>query len=198
MADSSYQKININDTDQETKDIKLIDNGDGTYSISTVLSTSGEQKQIFFERLTDGSSENMAVDGSVTPVIFHIQPPEGEVWRIDGWIIYVEDGGSFDAQKWGNNITITNGFMPRLKRGNNEAVDLLSFGLKSSGDLASISDEFKHLDFGSGNQFVIAKWDFIKTGQYLRLTSDDRLEIVVRDDLTNLVSQFSHIQGYKE
>ncbi len=37
MPDSSYQKFSNNDTTQTPKDIKLTDNGDGTYSISTGL-----------------------------------------------------------------------------------------------------------------------------------------------------------------
>lgn len=35
MADSFYHKINGDDTEQSKKNIKLVDNGDDTFSIST-------------------------------------------------------------------------------------------------------------------------------------------------------------------
>jgi hypothetical protein len=172
---------------------------DGKMSLlrQVTISSTGEQKQLIFKRLVNGSNDNMNVDGSVTPVVFSIAPPAGEVWRIYSWDLYIEDAGSFDAASWGNGITLTNGLMPILNI-NGTDYDMLEFGIKTSGELSSICDGIQHLTFGAGNEIVTAEWDFINSGQYVRLTENDSIKLVVRDDLTNLVNQYTTIKGYKE
>jgi len=161
------------------------------------ISSKGSQKQLFFKRLLDGTNDNMAVDGSATEVVFKLSPPTGEVWRISDWSIYVEDSGTFDAQKWGNGIVLTNGIMPKLSI-NGTVSDMLGFAIKTSGDLSSICDGLNHHTFGSGNEILTAEWRLINNGQYIRLTEDDEIQLVIRDDLTDLVNQYATIKGYIE
>ena len=168
-----------------------------SYFREVTLSTSGAQKPLFFHRLSNGVTTNMAVDGSGTAVIFKVSPPVGEVWRIASWSLYIEDAGSFDPEKWGNGITLTNGITPKLSL-NGTATNLLDFSLLNTGDLSSICDGLQHLNFGTGNEIVTAEWDFIKRGQYIRLTDVDELQLVVQDNLTGLVNQYSTIKGYIE
>ena len=164
---------------------------------SVTIQDSGPQKQLFFKRLENGGSADMNVNGSVTPVVFSASPPAGEVWRIASWSLYVQDGGTFDAEKWGNGITMTNGLLPILNIGGTD-YDMLEFTIKTSGDLSSVCDGLNHLAFGTGDEIVTAEWDFISKGQYVRLTENDSIKLVVQDDLTGLVKQYSLIKGYKE
>jgi hypothetical protein len=164
---------------------------------SVTIQDSGPQKQLFFKRFENGGSADMNVNGSVTPVVFSASPPAGEVWRIASWSLYVQDGGTFDAEKWGNGITMTNGLLPILNIGGTD-YDMLEFTIKTSGDLSSVCDGLNHLAFGTGDEIVTAEWDFISKGQYVRLTENDSIKLVVQDDLTGLVKQYSLIKGYKE
>jgi hypothetical protein len=164
---------------------------------SVTIQDSGPQKQLFFKRFENGGIADMNVNGSVTPVVFSVSPPAGEVWRIASWSLYVQDGGTFDAEKWGNGITMTNGLLPILNIGGTD-YDMLEFTIKTSGDLSSVCDGLNHLAFGTGDEIVTAEWDFISKGQYVRLTENDSIKLVVQDDLTGLVKQYSLIKGYKE
>ena len=164
---------------------------------SVTIQDSGPQKQLFFKRFENGGSADMNVNGSVTPVVFSVSPPAGEVWRIASWSLYVQDGGTFDAEKWGNGITMTNGLVPMVNYGGT-SYDLLDFPLINSGDLSSVSDGINHYAFGAGDEIITAEWSFVANGQYLRLTENDAIQIVVNDDLTGLTKQYSLIKGYKE
>ena len=159
----------------------------------TPYDADGIQRRIFSQRLANGSVDNMAVDGSVTEQVFSVTPPTGEVWRIARWSLFVSDSGTFDTGNWGNGITLTNGLMPKLN-----GVDLLDFPITSTAVLASVGDAIEHYTFGTGNEMVVAKWDFKEAGQYIRLTDTDTLSLVVRDDLTGLDEQYTMISGYKE
>jgi hypothetical protein len=161
------------------------------------ISTTGTQKQLFFNRLLNGTSDNMAVDGSVAPVEFSLSPPTGEIWRVASWGLYIQDTGTFDAEKWGNGVTMVNGLTPMINL-NGTDYDLLDFSIKTSGDLSSVCDGLNHLNCGVGDEIVTAEWDFVSKGQYIRLTENDSIKLVVNDDLTGLVSQYSTIKGYKE
>lgn len=162
------------------------------------LRTTGPQKQLIFKTLADSSGNiNMNVDGSTTEKVFFIQPPTGEVWRISSWSMYVQDSGSFDASKWGNGVVMTNGLMPKISI-NGVVSNMLDFGILNTGDLSRLTHNFNHLTMGTGDEIVTAEWDFIKEGQYLRLTENDQLQIVVRDNLSALVKQATIIRGYKE
>jgi len=161
------------------------------------ISTAGPQKQLIFKRLMDGTNDNMSVDGSTTEVVFKLSPPTGEVWRIASWNIYIQDSGTFDAEKWGNGIVMTNGIMPRVLI-NGTLIDMISFPIKTSGDLSSICDGINLHTFGTGNEIITAEWRLINNGQYLRLTDNDEIQLVIRDDLTNLVNQYTTVKGYIE
>ena len=164
---------------------------------SVTIQDSGPQKQLFFKRLSNGATANMSVNGSITPVVFSISPPVGEVWRIASWSLYIQDSGTFNAEKWGNGIVLTNGLMPRVDS-NGTISDLLDFPIINSGDLSSISDGVNHNAFGVGDEIMTAEWSFVDNGQYLRLTENDALQFVVNDDLTSLVKQYSMVKGYIE
>ena len=160
------------------------------------------QKELFIRRLDtvgDGSGAfNMAVNGSVTPVVFKVAPPAGEIWRIATWNLYVQDAGTFDASKWGNGITMNNGITLELV--DSGVMPLLQFPVKTSGDVAAIAENINFITIGTGDNIMTAIWSFVSSGQYLVLDGDkgEALQVTVRDNLTGLSSQYIQVSGYKE
>jgi hypothetical protein len=203
MADSSYQVFSSNDTEQIAKDVRLSDNNDSTYSISVNQSSTGSQKELVFFRLsTDGNGAgetDMAVDGSVTPVEFYVQPPVGEIWRIARSMIYIQDEKGFDVGTWGSGLILTNGHKVEIKH-NGVVNDILGFNLKTSGDISSIAYDTRLDTFGNADDILVGRWTFTRAGQFIRLDGDkgDYFKVIVNDDLSDLSAQYIQVQGYKE
>lgn len=166
-------------------------------------STEGPQKPLFLRRMDetgDGTgNDDMAVDGSSTPVTFKIAPGAGEIIRLSRTMLYVQDTGAFDATKWGNGITLTNGQKFEIKIGA-VTTDLLGFNVKTLGDVASIAFDVTHFAIGTGDEFSGGRLTFTKMGQYVRLDGDnnDELLFTVNDDQTDLTRQHIMAQGYYE
>jgi hypothetical protein len=178
----------------------------GTITVDDSNNTfTGPQKAIICRQadtVGDGTgSINMNVDGSVTPVVFRIKPPLTEVYRFAWWMLTIEDSGAFDSSGWGNNggVPLTNGMLFQ-KSINGVVTPLFNCAIKSHIDLASMVVDFNHHAFGTGNEFVAARWKITDTGQYFRLdgATNDELQIVIRDNLTHLVSQRVRVSGYVE
>ena len=156
--------------------------------------------ELVYQRLStvgDGSGTiNMNVNGATTPVTFKIAPAEGDTLRVARVMIYVEDNGTFDSDKWGNGVVLANGFNFKHKKGD-VTTDLLAFGITSSGEMASICHDIDHRSFGTGNEFVSFRWTFTKAGATLDLdgNSGDELQVVVNDDMTDLVKMYVMAQG---
>ncbi len=196
----------VRDANSNSKELMV--GGDGTinnpfYSIHEQRE-SGEIKQIFYQKVDsigDGTGTiNMNVNGSVTPVVFRLKPPVDKVYRLAQWTIIIGDSGAFDAGGWGNNggTHLPNGVILQLVK--NGVVTNFVTPLTCHCDIASITSDFNHHAFGSGNEFIVAKWVLTESGQYIRLdgANGDELRITVRDDLTFLVRQEVLASGYIE
>jgi len=199
-------------TDRTTNDGKMFsaqvwDNYTELISEGTMLGLrgmeSGSQKELIYKFLDtngDGTgSINMAIDASVTPSTYYIQPPAGEVWRIARWMLYVQDAKGFDVDKWGNGIVLTNGIVPRIKQGG-VITNMLQVPIYNSGDVAQVAYDLELKTFGTADDILVARWTFSKAGQYVRLVGDDgdQLQVYLNDNLSTLTSQKVQIQGYKE
>lgn len=62
---------------------------------------------------------------------------------------------------------------------------------------AAMCYDVQLLAWGSGNDLVAARWTFANSGRplVLRGNDGDRLELILRDDFTGLISQTFMIQG---
>ena len=160
----------------------------------------GKQKELIFKRLanSDGAT-NMNVDGSVNPVEFFIQPPDGEIWRIAKWMLYVCDEKGFDVVTWGSGLTLTNGIELKVTI-DGVTKNLLDFNIKTSGDVESLAFDCNLKTYGNDDDVLVANWNLTDTGQFIRLdgSNNDRLSVIINDDLTDLTAQYIQVQGYKE
>ena len=159
----------------------------------------GVQKNIFAIRLTNGSNDNMAVDGSDTSVEFEIAPPSDEIWRVASWTLYIEDQKGFNITSYGANGALTNGMLIQGTFGGVTS-NMLSYPIKTNGNIAATTNDVKLFTFGNDNDVLTAKWDFTSSGQFVRLdgSQGDKLTVVVRDDMTFLSKQHILANGYKE
>jgi hypothetical protein len=148
------------------------------------------------------ASINLAVDGSVTPQIFTISPKElpnvkWDITRILGSII---DATAMDDGKFGGMTALTKGIYIRKKDGTHKNI----FNAKTNGDLAAHMYDVTYISdtFGPAGKFGLRfRRTFNgqdKNGVVIRLNSetDDELQCVIQDDLTDL-DEFSLIaQGH--
>lgn len=145
--------------------------------------------------------DNMAVDGSAVERVFFITPPLNTIWDITRIIFVILDSDSMDDGKFGG-ITggITNGFT--LRKTNSEHRNI--FTIHSNEDFRLRAYDVNYLDGGlgpSGLNSVSSRRTFAgqnKNGVTIRLDSTlgDKLEIVIRDNLTSLYSFKAVVQGH--
>lgn len=174
--------------------------------VSTVRTTgSGKQNPLITHILdTDGDKTGTIEaigDYSVTPEIFYLQPPAGEVWQLTRLLFFVQDSGSFDADNWGNNITLTNGIILRIQDDSGTIFDFTQqVPIVSSGHLGVYMFDVEVFTWGSGDEILAARYTFAKSGANIRLIGDnnERFEVLLNDDFTGLVSQHFMVQGFKE
>ena len=152
------------------------------------------------------SVKSMNVNGSVTPVVFSIEPfptQSGDITRI---LFEIRDNVDMDFETFGGLGELTNGVVVRVNNGDGTYRNLYNF--KSNGDI--IQQCFDH-DFavnnGGGTRGFAARLSFAgqsKHGVAVRLDGSvgtgEVLEVLIQDDLTgllrfNMIGQGSELQG---
>ena len=122
--------------------------------------------------------------------------PEGvQFVTIARAIIHYEDSGSFDADKYGNNITLTNGVEVRVeKRG--ETIDLTAGRpVQTNAHWGEMCFDTVTSTYGSGNNFLTVRWTFERSGKPIKLYPGESLIFYLSDDFSGLVEQYFKIQG---
>ena len=163
-----------------------------------------ESPQIFWGRsLSKDGLEvdlNIVGDYSASPQEFSIKPNPGESVYITDFRVYVEDAGSFDTGFYGNGIVLNNGIhLSYLQDENlyyltNPAVPVIT-----SGDLGSLMDTIKVHKWGSGNEFLIARYSFYdRARSAIHLSGDkgDKFIATFNDDFTKLVKHRFAVSGF--
>ena len=119
--------------------------------------------------------------------------------EIERMIIYVEDTVGFAAADYGS-ITgnLTNGISLKVfdTNGTTELLDLTAgLPVKSNAGWARTCYDAQLLEWGAGNEMLLARWTFSKAGDSINLLPGQRLAVVMNDDLTGLVDHNFMIQG---
>lgn len=133
-------------------------------------------------------------------VYFRIQPPAGERWAISRLIFSLEDAGSIDSGGYGNGVALTNGIEIRVRqRSEGDRYLLTPFPVLTNAEWAMLCHDLTRHDFGSGNEVLSGRWTFTKHGYPIVLngTFGDNIEIMLKDDFTNLVHHYFLFEGYK-
>jgi hypothetical protein len=148
---------------------------------------------------TSGGSANLAVNGSVTPVVFEYSPPSGFDVEIGMLSLLFEDS---TAIAFGNRFVLTgistlaNGLLLEVKAG--DVITSPWQTMRRTRDLIEISEDF---DVVTGTiNFLRAKIHLPKSLYLSRagtFTNPDYVRVTVRDDLSSLDFAEAHFQGVK-
>jgi len=148
----------------------------------------------------DGTgTKNAAVNGSVTPVVFKIEPRGSErVLSLHRMIVSVVDSGSFDSGAYGNGLALSVGLEIAVYRSADDSVvlDLLDGNpIQKNIDWTWVCYDANVSNYGTGNESLNVRWTFTKAGAPVTVSRGEYLGITVNDDLTGLVDQRFFIQG---
>lgn len=148
----------------------------------------------------DLAEVNTNVDGT-TPVKFFIKPPSGEIWVLSRMMCFMQDTGSFRAEGYGAELSaLTIGMKCYLNKSGDTSDNIItSLPVKTNGDWAKYNYDAELKSWGAGDNVLVGRWTFAKSGLPLSLDGDEGEEfgVIVSDDLTFLVSQTFNIQGFK-
>jgi len=153
------------------------------------------------------SSSDLAVDGSVTPVIFRVTPTDldsGVEWDITRFIL-IFGGDGIGAQNdapddgdFGVTSELTRGIVIRVSNGITKNI----FNAKRNGELRARSYDLQYTEASKAGIYSVAmRRTFAgqnKNGVTIRLTSDsqDELQIIIQDDLTEMTGGMAIAQGH--
>lgn len=153
----------------------------------------------FLDTVGDGTGD-IDASGDYSTIgqnFFYTCPNDVKFVTIERMIIHYEDVGNFDADKYGNNITIANGVEVRVeKRG--ETVDLTAGRpVQTNAHWGEMTYDTFHSDYGTGNDFLTVRWTFAKSGAPVKLYPGEKFIVYLSDDFSGLVEQLFKIQGQK-
>lgn len=144
---------------------------------------------------------NLAVDGSVTPVIFSLSPSNlvsGTEWDIVRVMGSLTDETSMDDAKFGGMLALPKGIVFRTRDGTIKNI----FNAKTNSDLKSHMYDVAYSDKAPSGSFGL---NFRRTfggqnrnGVVIRLCADDNdeFQVIIQDDLTDLVTFNVITQGH--
>jgi hypothetical protein len=158
-----------------------------------------------FLTVSGGSSIEMNVDGSTTPVSFDIK-------ALTGFVIFVErirfvfhdtnmDMGGGNAGRFASAAAapgLTNGLLLSVTQGG-DVTEVFSLPVQVMGDFFQYSEDFTNITgaFGAGVDFLAFDFEF-REPVPLSVPISDKVEVLVRDDLTSLDLFHAIATGVKE
>ena len=136
------------------------------------------------------ATDNMAVNGSVTPVIFEAASESATLLdHINSISFDIIDGTQMDDTKFGGINALARGVLIRIKNGNYKNLSVI----KSNSDFSLYGETVYSDKAGGGNYGINARRSFAGqdyNNSVINLDPEinDRLQIVIQDDLTGLIS----------
>ena len=160
------------------------------FSLSRTLDTNG-----------DGTgTKNANGNYSVTEDIFYIQPATNQTFDLQRIIVCIEDTNGMQAEEYGNlGSALSNGVTIRLQDDSGTLLDLtdgIPITTNASWGMRCYDADVK--SWGAGDEILLVRWTFTSHfGHPLRLngSKNERLEIVLNDDLSGLVAHYFAIGG---
>ena len=160
----------------------------------------------FLDTVGDGSGVKNAIgdySGGVT--IFKVQPGAGVIYKIHTMIIHIEDGSGFRAERYAAlGTALTVGIIVRVQDNGGTIVALTdaTAPVKNNGNWAEYAGPGVDVKaWGAGEEQLVGLWEFAQChGVPIRLDGDanERLEVVLNDDFTDVVDHHFVARGFKE
>lgn len=148
-----------------------------------------------------GGTKNANSNYSGAAEIFYIQPGAGEIYEINRLIVTITDTNGMQYEEYGNlGAALTNGITVRVQNDSGTLFDLTDgVPVKTNALWGAHCFDVEIKDAGTGIDYCEARWSFIKSGVPIYLDGDDnqRLEVVLNDDLSGLLSHYYKVDGYE-
>lgn len=147
----------------------------------------------------DGTGTKNAIGNYATATEFKIVPPSNQIYVLERLIVHVLDGGAFDAEKYGNGVTLTNGIGIWKRNGSGDLTDYCdSVPVVSNADWGRMCYDVTYLDIGTGDKAMNVRWTFSKAGQPVRLDgpNGEYFTAELEDNFSGLTAHYFMIQGY--
>lgn len=134
------------------------------------------------------STDDMRVDGSVTPVIFSVLPKPGQSGDLTRLILSIESTQSMDYTKFGSLPALTNGMVLRVRREGGDFQNQINF--KTNGEfIEKAFDNIPQEKSGGGGFGLVFRLTYAgksKHGVAIRVEGDltEEWQIIVQDDLS--------------
>ena len=137
---------------------------------------------LYVEFLKSGGSENMLVNGSVTPVVFEWQPPATKAVAVQQMlVVFTADDFSFDGASFGPNAVLTNGIRFDLDIG---GVVTEIFNIMQNEDYLRVPGRIPLVNNTGPKDVLGVAFNF--GGLVVDQNADDKILITVRDNLTGV------------
>ena len=152
-----------------------------------------------FAHLKSGATYDAIGDYSSTVESFTYTIASGRVAEIERMIVYIEDAGKPPADKYGYNLSLVVGVKVYVRDENDDIVlDLTpDTAVFTNAQWAALCYDTQLLDWGVGNNTIVVRWTFAKSGAPLWLKGRDGhyLSVELNDDFTGLIHHRFLIQG---
>jgi hypothetical protein len=165
---------------------------------------------IYLSRFLDTSGDGTGTknaNGDYSPTgsgqtIFFIQPASGVNYKLARMIVSIQDNQVLSAGGYGGIVgALASGIQVRVADDNGTITDLTDgIPIDSNAAWGRYCYDVMFTDFGAGDNFVEVRWTFSKAETLLRLegSENERLEVVLNDDLDGLTGHYFLVQGYTE
>ena len=185
----------VNADNTKTVGIETDSEGVDRLAVDTHSSDSPHKGHFLSEFLRNGGSLDMNVNGAITPVVFAVGPPAGEVWYISKMEGYMIDG-SMSWSKFGSLAELSNGI----------TIDYDEYTVKEDlldGEVITTNGGWLHFTYNteiesSSTDLLKIEWLFSQSGTFLRMDGDsgDTFNLTINDNLSGIDIFRCNIQGF--
>jgi len=147
---------------------------------------------------TVGAGEHLANGDYSTADDFYVEAQAGEILLVARMIVSYRDAGVFDAEKYGNAITIADGEgVSLIVEQDGVEVEDLTGGIPINTNAAwrSRCYDADVWTIGTGDNYLSARWTFTKHGAPVRLLAGDKLIARLHGNFDGLVAQAFLFEG---
>ena len=148
----------------------------------------------------DGTgTADLAGNHLATPAEFYITSPTSVSIFVARVLVYVQDSGTFDSDKFANGLVLANGITLEYREADDTVVsDLTPQPIMTNGHWGKYAYDVQVHTYGQGDEYLGSRWTFAKfVDGGLDLRSGRKLVATINDDLSE-VNAFTLIaQGWK-